>query len=150
MKREEHTTAEELYGIVKKRDRTIGQATVYRVVRLLCEAGLAREVDFGDGVMRYEHLYEHKHHDHLICRSCGRTVEVCDPVIEKTAGTTSPPSTDFNFWTTKCISMVSARVAGVNRFWASYDNLEYIKIGRFNMSRLALLHEWELAKKHNR
>ena len=83
MKREEHTTAEELYGIVKKRDRTIGQATVYRVVRLLCEAGLAREVDFGDGVMRYEHLYEHKHHDHLICRSCGRTVEVCDPVIEK-------------------------------------------------------------------
>ena len=83
LKREEHTTAEELYDIAKKRDRTIGQATVYRVLKLLCEAGLAREVDFGDGVMRYEHLYRHQHHDHLVCRSCGRTVEVCDPVIEE-------------------------------------------------------------------
>jgi len=83
LKREEHTTAEELYDIVKKRDRTIGQATVYRVLKLLCEAGLAREVDFGDGVMRYEHLYGHGHHDHLICRSCGNSVAVCDPVIEE-------------------------------------------------------------------
>lgn len=86
LKREEHTTAEELYDIVKKRDRTIGQATVYRVLKLLCEAGLAREVDFGDGVMRYEHQYGHQHHDHLVCRSCGRTVEVCDPVIEELQG----------------------------------------------------------------
>lgn len=83
LKREEHTTAEELYDIVKMRDRTIGQATVYRVLKLLCEAGLAREVDFGDGVMRYEHHYGHTHHDHLICRSCGRSVAVCDPVIEE-------------------------------------------------------------------
>lgn len=83
LKQELHTTAEELYDLVKQRDRTIGQATVYRVLKLLCEAGLAREVDFGDGVMRYEHLYGHKHHDHLVCRSCGRTVEVIDPVIEE-------------------------------------------------------------------
>ncbi|MDO9558679.1 MAG: transcriptional repressor, partial [Syntrophales bacterium] len=41
------------------------------------------EVDFGDGVIRYEHTYNHPHHDHLVCRDCGKTVEVADPVIEE-------------------------------------------------------------------
>jgi len=83
LRREEHVSAEQLYDIVKKRDPSIGQATVYRVMKLLIEAGLAREVDFGDGIMRYEHAYNHPHHDHLVCRGCGKTVEVIDPVIEE-------------------------------------------------------------------
>jgi Fur family ferric uptake transcriptional regulator len=83
LKREEHVSAEELYDIVKKRDPSIGQATVYRNLKLFSEAGLAREVDLGDGVARYEHSYKHPHHDHLICRGCGKTVEVVDAVIEE-------------------------------------------------------------------
>lgn len=82
LRREQHISAEELYDIVKKRDRTIGQATVYRVLKLLCDAGLAREVDFGDGARRYEHEFGHEHHDHLVCTSCGQTIEVVDPAIE--------------------------------------------------------------------
>ncbi|HNS56391.1 MAG TPA: Fur family transcriptional regulator [Smithellaceae bacterium] len=83
LKNEGHISAEQLYDIVKKRDPSIGQATVYRVMKLLVEAGLAREVDFGDGVIRYEHSYKHPHHDHLICRKCGKTVEVMDSIIEE-------------------------------------------------------------------
>ena len=83
LKREEHISAEELYDVIKKRDPSIGQATVYRNLKLLTEAGLAREVVFGDGVVRYEHNYKHPHHDHLICRGCGKTVEVVDSVIEE-------------------------------------------------------------------
>lgn len=83
LKWEQHTTTEELYDIVKQRDRIIGQATVYRTLKLFCEAGLAREVDFGDGVMRYEHHYGHAHHDHLVCQACGKTIEVVDTVIEE-------------------------------------------------------------------
>lgn len=83
LKREEHITAEQLYDIVKKQDPSIGQATVYRVLKHIVEAGLAREVDFGDGVMRYEHSYNHPHHDHLVCKGCGKTVEVMDSVIEE-------------------------------------------------------------------
>jgi len=83
LKREEHITAEQLYDIVKKRDPSIGQATVYRVLKLICEVGLAREVDSGDGVMRYENNYNYPHHDHLVCRGCGKTVEVMDSVIEE-------------------------------------------------------------------
>lgn len=83
LKHEQHVSAEQLYGLVKKRDVSIGQATVYRFLKILSEAGLAREIDFGDGVMRYEHAYNHPHHDHLVCRSCGKTVEIIDSIIEE-------------------------------------------------------------------
>lgn len=78
-----HITSEELYDRAKKKDRSIGQATVYRTLKLLSEAGLAREVDFGDGVIRYEHSYGHEHHDHIICERCGRQMEFVDERIEK-------------------------------------------------------------------
>lgn len=77
-----HLTADELYRIVKKRYPKIGFATVYRTLRLLCECGLCRQLRFEDGVTRYEHLYGHQHHDHLICIKCGRFVEVVAPEIE--------------------------------------------------------------------
>lgn len=79
---EGHLSAEELYDIVKKKDRSIGQATVYRTLKLLVKAGLAREVQFSDNTVRYEHLYNHEHHDHLICTECHKVVEVIEPAIE--------------------------------------------------------------------
>jgi len=83
LQREGHISAEELYDIVKKRDSSIGQATVYRMLKLLTEAKLAREVDFGDNVKRYEQDYNHPHHDHFVCRGCGKTVEVVNSLIEE-------------------------------------------------------------------
>ncbi len=80
---ESHITAEELYGIIKKNNPEIGVATVYRTLKILCEAGLANEVKFGDQVAHYEHLFDHEHHDHLICIQCGKYTEVCDPDIEE-------------------------------------------------------------------
>jgi Fur family transcriptional regulator, ferric uptake regulator len=80
---EEHLSAEELYQIVKKKNSKIGSVTVYRTMKLLEAAGLCNEVDFGDGVSRFEHKYGHEHHDHLICVKCGRCVEVVKPGIEK-------------------------------------------------------------------
>ena len=38
-----HLTTEEIYDRVRKEDPSLGQATVYRTMKLLCEAGLARE-----------------------------------------------------------------------------------------------------------
>lgn len=80
---ESHITAEELYDIIKKNNPEIGVATVYRTLKILCEAGLANEVKFGDKVAHYEHLFDHEHHDHLICIQCGKYTEVCDPEIEE-------------------------------------------------------------------
>jgi len=79
---DKHLTANELYRFVQKKYPAIGCATIYRTLKLLCQCGLCRELKFEDGTTRYEHLYGHQHHDHLICTKCGRFVEVVDPQIE--------------------------------------------------------------------
>lgn len=80
---EGHLSGEELYNLIRERNPAIGQATVYRAVKLFAEAGIARKVDFGDGVARYEPRYGGSHHDHIVCEKCRRHVEFVDPEIEK-------------------------------------------------------------------
>jgi len=82
LKTEKHPTIDDLYELVRKKHPNIGLATVYRAMRVVCDAGLAREADFGDGVKRFEHEYQHQHHDHLVCLKCGRVIEVLSPKIE--------------------------------------------------------------------
>ncbi len=79
---EEHLTSEDLYALVHKRDPSVGLTTVYRTLKLLTEAGLAREVRFGDNRTYYEHHYNHEHHDHMICTHCGKVIEFFSPAIE--------------------------------------------------------------------
>lgn len=79
---EGHLTSEDLYGLVHKQDDSIGLTTIYRTLKVLTEAGLASEVRFGDGKTYYEHLYDHEHHDHMICTACGRVIEFFSPDIE--------------------------------------------------------------------
>ncbi|WP_028588393.1 Fur family transcriptional regulator [Desulfocurvus vexinensis] len=78
-----HLASEDLYNRVKAQDKSIGQATVYRTLKLLSESGLAKEVHFGDGVTRYEKKYGSAHHDHILCERCGATLEVVDEHIER-------------------------------------------------------------------
>lgn len=78
-----HMAPEELYDAVRKADSSIGQATVYRTVKLLAESGLAKAVRFDDGVTRYEPEHGREHHDHLICERCRRTEEILDERIEE-------------------------------------------------------------------
>ncbi|HOX23283.1 MAG TPA: Fur family transcriptional regulator [Elusimicrobiales bacterium] len=80
---ERHVTAQELGDIVRARHPAIGVATVFRALKLFADAGLAHVMDVGDGVSRYEHAYRHRHHDHIICKVCGRTEEFCSPAIER-------------------------------------------------------------------
>ena len=82
LRTEEHLTSEDLYRLVQVEDPSIGHTTVYRTLKLLTEAGLAREVRFGDGKSYYEHHYNHEHHDHMICTECGKVVEFFSPEIE--------------------------------------------------------------------
>ncbi len=82
LKKEGHLSPEELYDLVKAKDQTVGRATIYRMLRLMKEADLARQVNLGDGLSRYEHKYGHAHHDHLICLGCGKAIEVFDAEIE--------------------------------------------------------------------
>lgn len=83
LKTEDHLTSEDLYWLVQKSDPTVGHTTVYRTLKLLTEAGLAREVRFGDNKTYYEHHFKHEHHDHMICTECGKVVEFVSEDIEK-------------------------------------------------------------------
>jgi len=79
-----HLRIEDLLEEVKKRNDGIGQATVYRTIKLLTECGLAEPHQFGDGHTRYEAVTpdDDEHHDHLICILCGKIVEFMDERIE--------------------------------------------------------------------
>lgn len=74
-----HITSDDLYQKVRDVHPNIGYTTVYRTMKLLCEAGLAHEHDF-DGVTHYE--IAHEHHDHLVCVRCGRIIEFECQMIE--------------------------------------------------------------------
>lgn len=76
-----HMTVEELARAVRKRNTSIGFATVYRTVKLLTRLGYAKELDFGDGLKRYENNLV-AHHDHLVCQECGVVSEFEEPQIE--------------------------------------------------------------------
>jgi Fur family ferric uptake transcriptional regulator len=82
LRTEKHLSSEDLYRLVQAEDPSIGQTTVYRTLKLLTEAGLAREVRFGDGRTHYEHNYKHQHHDHMICMECGEIIEFYSAELE--------------------------------------------------------------------
>jgi Fur family ferric uptake transcriptional regulator len=81
---EEFRSAQELHDLLRRRGDSVGLTTVYRTLQALADAG---EID----VMRPpggEHLYRRcssGHHHHLVCRRCGRTVEVEGPTVERWA-----------------------------------------------------------------
>lgn len=79
---DEHVSSEDLYRLVREKDDGVGQTTVYRTLKLLTEAGIAREVRLGDGRSYYEHHSEHEHHDHMICTECGTVIEFFSEEIE--------------------------------------------------------------------
>lgn len=78
-----HFTAEDLFGLVKKREPLVGRVTVYRTLEHLVQSGLVEELSIQKGVATYEHVVGHDHHDHLICTECGRLDELASKRLEK-------------------------------------------------------------------
>jgi len=83
LKAEKHPAINELYDMVRKKNPRIGLATIYRTMEVICDAGLARKLDFGDGTKRYEHKYKHQHHHHLVCLKCGKVTEIMSGKLEE-------------------------------------------------------------------
>ena len=72
---DKHVSAEELYKQLHRRYPYANISTVYRTLELLKELNLVTEADFGEGRVRY-HVAEKGHHHHLVCRSCGKTIDL--------------------------------------------------------------------------
>lgn len=77
-----HMTAEDVFRVLLNDHSDIGLATVYRVLTQFEQAGILERSHFESGKAVYE-LNEGKHHDHLVCTSCGRVEEFYDAEIER-------------------------------------------------------------------
>jgi len=77
-------SAQELHDELRKRGQGIGLTTVYRTLQSLADAGEVDVLRTDNGEAVYRRCSEHHHH-HLVCRVCGRTVEVEGPAVESWA-----------------------------------------------------------------
>ena len=68
-------SAQELHDELRQRGENIGLTTVYRTLQSMSAAGLLDTLRTDTGESVYRRCSEHHHH-HLVCRSCGSTVEV--------------------------------------------------------------------------
>ncbi len=68
-------SAQQLHLVLRNHGSTIGLATVYRALADLAAAGDADSLQSKDGELLYRACGT-EHHHHLICRSCGKTVEI--------------------------------------------------------------------------
>lgn len=83
MHEDRHFSVEKLYSEIKKITSGISYSTVYRTLKLLASCGVAEECDFDDGITRFEPVHKAQHHDHLICKRCGKIIEFKNNEIEK-------------------------------------------------------------------
>ncbi len=76
-------SAQDIHELLRRNGQNVGLSTVYRTLQALADRG---EVDVlrTDGEAVYRKCGT-RHHHHLVCRSCGRTVEVTGPAVERWA-----------------------------------------------------------------
>jgi Fur family transcriptional regulator, ferric uptake regulator len=80
-------TAVEIEDELRADGRATGRASIYRVLDLLVEHGLAERLEVGDGQARFERSHpDGEHHHHLVCDGCGRLVAFDDPGLEQAIG----------------------------------------------------------------
>lgn len=77
---DEHLDAETLYQQVKRRDRRISLATVYRTLSVLKELGLVEEHRLGEEHGHFEAVQDVPHY-HFTCVACGRVIEFEAPEV---------------------------------------------------------------------
>jgi Fur family ferric uptake transcriptional regulator len=77
-------SAQEIHELLTRRGEAVGLATVYRTLQRLAEAGEVDMLRSEDGEAIYRRCSA-THHHHLVCRTCGRTVEVEGPTVERWA-----------------------------------------------------------------
>ncbi|MBO0772331.1 MAG: transcriptional repressor [Actinobacteria bacterium] len=79
-------SAQDLHAQLRAAGHGIGLTTVYRALAAMTDRGEA-DVLTAEGQQAYRACSGGKHHHHLVCRSCGKTVEVSGPAVERWAET---------------------------------------------------------------
>ena len=79
---EDFRSAQEIHGLLTSKGERVGLSTVYRTLQSLADAGEidALRTEAGESIYR---RCSDTHHHHLVCRTCGATIEVEGPTVEK-------------------------------------------------------------------
>jgi len=80
MSDEGQISPEELFHGVKDVDNTVSRSTIYRTVKHLHSAGIARCIRHGNGVTYYEPMGDQS--CQMICERCGKTIPIKNPYFE--------------------------------------------------------------------
>jgi Fur family ferric uptake transcriptional regulator len=78
-------SAQDIYADLRAAGSKIGLTTVYRALQALSDKGEVDVLRTDDGEAVYRACRTEEHHHHLVCRVCGRTVEIEGPAVEKWA-----------------------------------------------------------------
>lgn len=78
-------SAQNLHARLRAQGQNVGLATVYRTLQAMASDGDVDMLRTADGEAVYRQCSSGHHHHHLVCRSCGRTVEVEGPAVESWA-----------------------------------------------------------------
>jgi Fur family ferric uptake transcriptional regulator len=73
-----HFTAADLINAARRRGLTVGRATIFRTLDVLADQRALERIDLPSGEHAYVACAPREHHHHVICRSCGKSVEVAD------------------------------------------------------------------------
>ncbi|QYJ02830.1 transcriptional repressor [Nocardioides panacisoli] len=79
---EDFQSAQEIHDEIRNVGDKVGLATVYRALQSMADGGEVDVLHTEHGEATYRRCSPHHHH-HLVCRSCGRTVEIAAPTVEQ-------------------------------------------------------------------
>ncbi|OYN90819.1 Fur family transcriptional regulator [Parenemella sanctibonifatiensis] len=78
-------SAQQIHDRLRQDGVSVGLATVYRTLQAMEAAGELDMIRNDEGEVLYRQCESVRHHHHLVCRSCGRTVEVEGAAVESWA-----------------------------------------------------------------
>ena len=78
----EFRSAQQVHELLSRSERPVGLATVYRCLQTMADAGELDVIVGIEGEQSYRWC-SGGHHHHLVCRHCGKTVEVQTKTIEE-------------------------------------------------------------------
>lgn len=79
---DDFVSAQELHAKLRDGGEAVGLATVYRTLQAMADDGRVDVLRPDGGEAVYRRCIRVEHHHHLVCRSCGATVEVTGPAVE--------------------------------------------------------------------
>ncbi|HLV10076.1 MAG TPA: Fur family transcriptional regulator [Halanaerobiales bacterium] len=84
--KKEHMSALDIYDFLKGENKSLGLATIYRTLELLEKKRIVVRRDFDNGTARYEFVINRQKHNHLVCKKCGKVIEIPDLLPDNIEG----------------------------------------------------------------